>query len=309
MRRRPQLRLVVPADRPLDGYYNDLSGIALDHVEPSVALAELRRMTGDRETANPVSIVQLGLAAWQLQAAAGGWANVLEAAATWVVDAMDDGGAIAYHFPVGHTYELEPPWSSAMAQGEAASLLLRAAKTLSEPSLAAAAAHAAQPLLDPASALVALTDEGPVLQEYPTDPPAHVLNGWIFALWGLHDLASAGSEVAMDTRLRADAAFRAGCETLGRRLPLYRVWPRWSRYDLFPHRIAHVASPFYHRLHIEQLAVMSTLAPDPAVRQIAAEWERGARSPAGTAVAVSRKVAFRMLRPRHRLWPSLGRLE
>lgn len=303
MRRRPQLRLLVPVDRPLDGYYNDLRGIALDHGKPSAALAELGRMTGDRETANPVSIVQLGLAAWQLRTAAPGWANVLRAAATWVVDSMDEDGSIRYHFPIGHTYELEPPWSSAMAQGEAASLLLRASTTLSEPSLAAAATLAAQPLLEPGSTLIALTDEGPVLQEYPTDPPAHVLNGWIFALWGLNDLASAGSEVAEEACLKADNAFRAGCGALGRRLPLYCVRPHWSRYDLFPHRLAHVASPFYHRLHIEQLAVLSTMTPDPIVPQIAGEWERGARSPVGNAVAVCRKVAFRMLHPRHHRWP------
>ena len=27
----------------------------------------------------------------------------------------------------------------------------------------------------------------------------------------------------------------------------------WSRYDLYPHPLTNVASPFYHRLHIEQL--------------------------------------------------------
>lgn len=307
MRRRPQLRLSVSVDHPLDGYYNDLRGIALDHVDPSTARRELDRMTGDRTTANPVSIVQLGLAAWQLRTAEPGWTGVLEAAATWVANAMDEHGAIPYHFAIGHTYDLDPPWASAMAQGEAASLLLRGSRALSEPSLAAAAVIAAQPLVDPASPLIVLTDEGPVLQEYPTDPPAHVLNGWIFALWGLNDLASADSEVPAKDRLRAAMAFEAGCAALKRRLPLYRAQRHWSRYDLYPHRIAHVASPFYHRLHIEQLAVMSTLTTDPVLSRIAAEWERGARSPTSTAIAVSRKVAFRMLRPRHSRWrPRVG---
>ena len=120
---------------------------------------------------------------------------------------MDERGLLAYRFPMPHTFALEPPWHSALAQGEAVSFLLRAAQVLERPELVELAERAAESLLDPGSALVATTSEGPVLQEYPTDPPAHVLNGWLFALWGLYDLAHhPGAESA--TAARAAAAIR-----------------------------------------------------------------------------------------------------
>jgi hypothetical protein len=62
----------------------------------------------------------------------------------------------------------------------------------------------------------------------------------------------------------------------------------------------HVASPFYHRLHIELLRATNELAPHPVFREIAARWERSANDPMLRAMAVSRKVAFRVARPRRR---------
>ena len=299
-RRAPQLRVAVPAGRPLDAYYNDLSSIVLDHGGPNEARRALERMTRDRRSANPVSIVQLGLGGWQVREADPAWLELVREVADWVVSNLDERGFLPYLFPIAHTYDLEPPWASAMAQGQATSLLLRACEAVGKPSYAAAAAHAAWSLTDSSSQLVAVTEHGAVLQEYPTDPPADVLNGWIFALFGLHDLAAAGTSLEPDVRRRADDCFRLGCQTLVRRLPLYRTWPRWSRYDLFPHPLTHVASPFYHRLHIELLATMSDLAPNPVFSETTALWERGARSTLATAASVGRKVAFRAVRPRGR---------
>ena len=132
------------------------------------------------------------------------------------------------------------------------------------------------PLLSPASPLVVETEEGPVLQEYPTDPPTHVLNGWINALWGLYDIANAGGKLADDAR----DAYQRGLEALAARLPLYNTGWNWSRYDLFPHAIVHVTSPFYHRLHVEQLRAMHDLDPRPMFAETADRWESGRGKPA-----------------------------
>jgi hypothetical protein len=141
------------------------------------------------------------------------------------------------------------------------------------------------------------TDEGPVLQEYPTHPPAHVLNGWIFALWGLYDVAIAGGELSEG----AHDAFSRGVDTLAARLPLYNTGWNWSRYDLFPHPLVHVTSPFYHRLHVEQLHALHALVPRQVFRETAERWESGARRPLARAHAVARKVAFRLVRPRKKV--------
>jgi heparosan-N-sulfate-glucuronate 5-epimerase len=298
VRRPPQLRVTFESSRPLGSYYNDLRRIALDHGDPAAARLAVTRMTSDRVNTNPVSVAQLGLGAWQLRELDSAWLEVMREAASWTLAAQDEGGRLQYLFPIGHTYALEPPWPSAMAQGQAVSLLLRASLAFAEPAFAEGAARAAASLTDPDSSLVAVTESGPVLQEYPTDPPAHVLNGWIFALLGLHDLAAGDVELPGDDRARAAESFAAGCQALARRLPLYRTWPNWSRYDLFPHPLVHVASPFYHRLHIELLGAISQLSPSSSITETISVWEDGSRSDLATAAAVARKVAFRAVRPR-----------
>ncbi len=285
------------------GFYNDLRGVALGHGSPARALDALAGMTARRRLANPVSVAQLGLGAWQLRGVDGRWLDVVAATSGWLVSEMDDDGLVPYLFAVPHTYRLNPPWHSAMAQGEAASLLVRAAHVLDRPDLGAAAMRAVVSLVDERFGLVAATPEGPVLQEYPTAPPAHVLNGWISALWGLYDVAHASpaGEWAEDggAAVRAARSFDQGAEALALRLHLYDAGLGWSRYDLFPHRIAHVASPFYHRLHVAQLHAMSKLRPDlPALSAKAARWDLGSRNRVGIAVALARKVMFRTLKPR-----------
>jgi len=295
--RKPQLRGVfVPGDIA-SGYYNDMRDIAGDHGSPRAGLEALRAMTADRRLVQPVSIAQLGLGAWQLAAAGDGrWLEVVAAVSDWVAHELDSEGRIAFAFAYPHTYRLEPPWYSAMAQGEAASLLSRAAVSLDRPELAHAAERAVSSLLSP-SLLVAETDEGPVLQEYPTDPPAHVLNGWINALWGVYDIAIAGGELSEN----AGRAFDRGMDALAARLPLYNTGWNWSQYDLFPHAIIHVTSPFYHRLHIEQLRAMHDLDPRPIFAKTADRWASGVENPLARTHAVARKVAFRVVNPRKKV--------
>jgi hypothetical protein len=295
--RTPQLRATFVADDPHAGYYNDLRPFALGLAgDPQEAAEALARLSADRTRANPVTIAQFGLAAWQQIETDAAWRDIVARASEWLASAMDEDGGIRYGFPMAHTYRVEAPWLSAMAQGEAASLLVRAARTLTEPALEAAAIRAGRALVDPGMGLIAETPEGPVLQEYPTQPPSHVLNGWIFGLWGLYDLAASSAQNGE----RFATAFDAGIDALAARLALYRVRPHWSRYDLFPHPIKHVASPFYHRLHIEQLLATDALAPRASIRQTAADWERGAQSVPASGLALTRKVVFRLLRPRRR---------
>jgi hypothetical protein len=282
------------------GYYNELSHKALVHGSPDGALAALRETTRDRRVVHPVAITQLGLGAWQLSLSDPGWLRALRPIAEWLADDLDDQGRLVFLFRMPHTYELEPPWISSMAQGEAVSLFLRCASVLNDHSFVAAAAHAVAPLLDPDLGLIASTAEGPVLQEYPTDPPAHVLNGWLFSLWGLYDMAVAGRS---EPRLSAAArtAFDDGVDALERRLPLYETAHSWSQYDLYPYKrsVTNIASPFYHRLHIAQLRATAQLRPDSgALTSTADRWEAALGSSLWRSEAFVRKVLFRLAVPR-----------
>ena len=66
------------------------------------------------------------------------------------------------------------------------------------------------------------------------------------------------------------------------------------------HPLPNVAGPFYHRLHVAQLRRQDELAPDPRLRAIAAERDRAAHAPLPFSFALSRKAAFRLVRPRWR---------
>lgn len=257
----------------------------------------LERITADPTRTNPVTVIQLALGALQLRDA--DQMPLVNAVVEWLEGFADDRGLLAYGFPMPHTFPLAAPWYSSLAQAEAASLLVRAAQVLDRGRLYELADHVAEPLLDTGSLLVASTNEGPVLQEYPTEPPAHVLNGWLTSLFGLYDVANAPRQPSGTAR-KAAAAFDAGTAALVARLHLYRTPFGWSRYDLYPHPLANTASIAYHRLHVAQLRVLESLTGLDTIRRTADEWERSLANPAAVSLGFIRKVAFRVVRPRGR---------
>ncbi len=296
LNRPPQLQAPFVAGDPESGYYNDLR-VELPTDDPVEARRLLQVFVADRERANHVTIAQLALGAWQMRSEDEAWLTVFVEAAEWLAGALDDVGGLQYLFAMPHTFEISPPWYSAMAQGEAASVFVRAALTLGDSAFADAAERAIQPLLSEESSIVAHTPEGPVLQEYPTQPPSHVLNGWMFALWGMYDVAKL-AEQAGRAAPEAERAFLEGTSALVRRVDLYDAGLGWSRYDLYPHRLTHVASPFYHRLHVALLRSTADLTGEDALRRKAGDWEASAGSLPLRTAAVARKVAFRFVYPR-----------
>src|SRR5947209_4345346 len=86
--------------------------------------------------------------------------------------------------PYPHTFRLRPPWLSAMAQGEGASLLVRLFAETGDERFAEGARLALRPLAIPVSegGVRARLESGWFLEEYPTTPPSLVLNGGMFAL-------------------------------------------------------------------------------------------------------------------------------
>lgn len=189
-------------------------------------------------------------------------------------------GAWIQGFDLPHTYHLRAPWTSAMAQGEAASLLMRLGATTGEERYA----EAAQRALDPMP-MAPLPDGSRLPQEYPTDPPSHVLNGAVFAVWGLLD--------AGDGPKRFDDALETLVRNLGR-------WDTgsWSRYDLYPHPIPNWASLAYHELHTTQLRALMALSDLPELAEAADRFESYWSSTAYRARALAHKAAFRVRVPR-----------
>jgi heparosan-N-sulfate-glucuronate 5-epimerase len=284
----PHLDLARPR-----GYYLDLSVKALDPVWPQPWHSDPPALW--------VDVIQYGLGCLERHLASRSpqWLEAAAAAGEYLVAAQQhsgDGprhGAWLHHRPLPHTYELRAPWVSAMAQGEAASLLVRLHDLTGRLHFGDAAVAALGPMrvLTETGGVSAMLGTGRLPQEYPTSPPSHVLNGAVFALWGLRDVAVGLGDAD------AWADFEEGAATLARNIDRWDTG-RWSRYDLFPHARVNVASPAYHRLHIDQLAVMDLVAPDERFRRARERYEDYAGSARLRSEAFAAKVRFRLHSPR-----------
>ena len=221
------------------------------------------------------------------------WLDGARAAADVLVQYQTPSGAWLQVEPFWHTFVLEPPWASALAQGQAASLLVRVFLETREDRYAEAALRALDPFAVPTSEGGVSASLGGHLfpEEYPTQPPSFVLNGAILGLWGQRDVAVglADSRVAR--------AFEEGVDTLAANIHRWDTGC-WSLYDLFPHRIANVASPGYHAFHVTQLEATHLLAPRPEIQAAAERFARYAESDVLRARAFVQKAMFRIVEPR-----------
>jgi heparosan-N-sulfate-glucuronate 5-epimerase len=200
--------------------------------------------------------------------------------------AVSQDGALLWPYDMAvPKYRLQPPWFSAMAQGQIASVFVRAASR--NDTAAETALQALRPLLDRAELFVVEATAGPVLEEAPTTPPSCVLNGWIYALWGVRDVA-----VGLGSA-EAAGLFAESVQALLATLDEYDTgW--WSRYSLWAEG-RDLAKPFYHRIHVAQLEALHSLTAVPEFAAVAARWrEYDTRAAAARAVLVkSREVLAR----------------
>jgi heparosan-N-sulfate-glucuronate 5-epimerase len=274
------------------GYYIDMRVKAKSPAWPSADLPPL-------EDALQVVIAQWGLGAFEhwLETGREEWLAAARATCDHFVTTQTREGPLAggwrheWSFP--HSFHLDPGWLSGMAQGEAASLLVRVHAETGDAALAEAALRGLAPLSVPsAEGGVRVDLEGkPFFEEYPTSPPSMVLNGGIFAIWGVRDVAVAlgDSEAARLFEESLDAlAAGIGHWDLG----------YWTRYDLYPHRRVNIASNAYHELHIDQLAAMNTIAARPALVDAEARFRRYRARRLNAVRAFAGKAAFRLAVPR-----------
>jgi heparosan-N-sulfate-glucuronate 5-epimerase len=136
---------------------------------------------------------------------------------------------------------------------------------------------------------VAFTDDAGDLwfEEYIVSPPTHILNGFIWALWGVYDYFLATQDDA------SRDLFTRGVRTLQHNLDSYDLG-FWSLYEQSGTRLPMVASRFYHRLHIVQLRVMHRLTGEDFFARVADRWESYAHSRANRTRALCYKSVFKL---------------
>ncbi len=190
--------------------------------------------------------------------------------ANWLVQNQDRDGVWLSPLP-NRKFGLLKPFPSAMNQGLGISCLCRAGIVTGEKRYLDAAAAAlpvfAKEIRD--DGVCTRTGDSIFYEEYPTEVCSHVLNGFLYAMWGLQDLARSGNA-------QASQMYDRGFETFVAWLPKYDMG-YWSRYHL-PNGPDNPATLHYHRLHIEQLTVMYQLSGHELVREYRDRWQAYLRS-------------------------------
>ena len=175
---------------------------------------------------------------------------------------------------------------SAMAQGEAVSVLVRAyVCTKQEVFLNSAKKGIDFMLVDIKEGGVCNnSSDNLVFEEYIGNNTKTVLNGWIFSLFGLYDfyLATKENEYLMN--------FNKSVKSLSKTLDLYDTG-YWSKYD--NHR--NIASPFYHNLHIALLEVLGEISGDSILISKALRFKKYQKNPLFNTIAFSRKVFQKLI--------------
>jgi heparosan-N-sulfate-glucuronate 5-epimerase len=195
-----------------------------------------------------------------------------------------------HHFNWEYRDTLRAPWYSALAQGQGISLLVRAHKETGNSKYLDVARQSFISFERPiAAGGVAFTDESGDLwlEEYVVSPPTHILNGFIWALWGVYDYALATKDP------HAQDLFDRGLRTLLHNLDSYDLG-FWSLYEQSGTRLPMVASNFYHRLHIVQLRVMHRLTGEEQFSTTADRWEDYSHSRKNRTLAFTYKAAFKL---------------
>lgn len=285
------------APRQLGEYYMDFSekaGYQGHYDRDGIPMLNYRGRTGLQH--NPIVVAQWGLGNHSLWRRTGESSRKekLLLAADWLCNHLELNSLRVWvwnhFFDWEYRTRLKAPWYSGLAQGQGISLLLRAYLETGDQRFAGAAERAFASFGVPvAEGGVAFTDPNGDLwfEEYIVSPPTHILNGFIWTIWGVYDYFLATSSP------KALELFERSTQTLRRNLARYDLG-FWSLYERSGTRLPMVASPFYHRLHIVQLRVMHRLTGDRIFTEYADRWQDYFRNRAKRMRALCYKTAFKL---------------
>jgi len=248
----------------LKGYFNDLTGKTNWKGEVDLEGIPVNVLMDGRKVYFMTTIIQKALGhhdMWLLTKNKKEYEEFIKLS-YWLVDKQDNEGGWGIGSILG---EESISKYSAMVQGEAISLLVRAWLNKNDNVFRSAAEKALTLLIKPIEdgGVCYFLDSDIFLEEAPTYPRNTILNGWMFALMGLYDYHLAFNN------LEIKDLFIRTLSTLKKHLPDYDSG-YWSYYDIRKH----VSSPFYHNLHIAQLKAINMIEPDEELSYYINKWSK-----------------------------------
>ncbi len=220
---------------------------------------------------HPTTIAQYALAQWNVYLATGDekhrQAFMLQA--EWLVAHesrfADNAGGWPIPFSVPEFYAQEP-WLSALTQGNVISVLIRAYQLTGDDVFLEVAHRGVRTFeldIRDGGVSTSIGDDDVFFEEVAVYPAAHILNGYIFALFGLYDYLALTNDASITALVQRSFA------TLHTLIDGFDTG-YWSRYDLL---FRHLAPPFYHALHVEMLEALARYSGCKHCADLAARWE------------------------------------
>jgi len=246
---------------------------------------------------NPIAIAQYGLGHYNLYKRTGGTKHfsIFLKQADWMVNHLEDNPKGLYvwnhHFDWEYRQYLKAPWYSALAQGQGISLLVRAFIETQEKRYLDVSEKAFESFKHETSeGGVKYTDKNGYIwfEEVILHPPTHILNGFLWALWGVYDYY-------LWTKDRnAKELFDKSIATLKENLHSYDTG-FWSLYEISGTKLKMLASFFYHSLHIVQLRIMFKLTKEQMFNDYAEKWAEYKKKKLNKYLALVYKSIFKLL--------------
>jgi hypothetical protein len=182
--------------------------------------------------------------------------------------ARPDGAIVwPYHFDWQEGRScLKAPWISAMSQGLAISALVRAYRLTGDAGLLPLCERSIRVFEQAVEDGGVRTQEGDhvLYEEYPAYPLPRVLDGFLFSLLGLHDLA----QELRDSRTQR--LFDEGIDGLKFKLADWNYRGKWSWYGTH----GYLCPTHYHRLNGTLIQILARLTGDSLLAQYGEQWLR-----------------------------------
>ena len=259
------VQFVAVGDRPQSDAYLWFGDLSIETAPGVVMVDGLPRQT----YVSGVEVSPLQIAQWGLEKHAQGDSAAAFRAADWLVANQTANGTWLYDFDYSNReigVDLQGPWISSLAQGQALPLLVRAWKISGDDRYLKSGQTALQSFDVPVAdgGVLVFVNGHPFYEEYPTATPTLVLNGFLFALIGLRDFAEAtGNEHARRLWVRGE-------RTAAAIIQWYSVAAHDSRYDLATNHL--VRGSEYATIHVGLAHEMYRLTGRPVYEQMAEQW-------------------------------------
>lgn len=273
-------------------YYNDFRGKADWEGARIDGIPALFYPALGHEVTFPIMVLQYGLGSIDryLENGESRYLQQIHGVTGWVLDNLRDDGSYDNHFPVADPSKRFYSANSGMAQGEALSFLVRVTELelagsrdlerLRE-AMTAVFANMILPMQD--GGTTSLEGDRLRFHEVCSDDHQVVLNGWIYATFGLLDYRRHTGREDVATVLDQTLA------TMEADLPRYILPDGWSVYD----SLGRLASPFYHSLHIHLMDAMARLTGREAFATAFATFTR-ADTPWKRCAYTARKIGDKL---------------